>query len=134
VKLTPNISQEEMYCKCKYPDCDMKKPLAVHKALAEVVQKCVDHFSAVTKQKCRVAVNCVNRCKKHNKDVGGEDNSTHLIALAMDHTIYIDGKGRIEPRLVADYYEKLYPNSCGIGRYNTFTHFDIREKKARWGK
>jgi uncharacterized protein YcbK (DUF882 family) len=130
--LTKNISQEEMYCKCNYPDCDMKKPYGSHKALAKSVQDCVDHFSAVMKTPCHVAVNCVNRCKKHNHDVGGEQNSQHMQGRAMDHTIYVEGGGRIEPRLVADYYEKTYPQSCGVGRYQTFTHFDIRERKARW--
>jgi len=69
------------------------------------------------------------RCKKHNKNVGGEESSKHLVGLAADI------KSKIcEPKDVADIINDMWPNTCGLGRYKTFTHFDVRYHRARWGK
>jgi hypothetical protein len=38
----------------------------------------------------------------------------------------------LTPDQVADFFEQQFPNSHGIGRYDTFTHIDVRAKKARW--
>ena len=68
-----------------------------------------------------------NRCETHNRRVGGEPNSYHKRGRAVD--IKVDG---VSPDKVADYLEQKYQYCCGIGRYNSFTHFDNRTSKARW--
>ncbi len=132
MKLTKNISREELYCKCTYADCDMKKPLPTHQLLAEQLQDGVDHFATVMGHPVYIRINCCNRCKRHNFDVGGEDKSKHMEGIAADIVLYVDGGSRIAPSLVAEYFERKYKTTHGIGRYKTFTHFDTRENKARW--
>lgn len=73
-----------------------------------------------------VHINDACRCKQHNADVGGAPLSFHLLAKAADVTV----KG-IPPSEVASYLERRYPTSHGVFRYRTFTHVDVRAKKAR---
>lgn len=71
------------------------------------------------------------RSPEHNEAVGGSKNSQHLLGKAAD----IKMKG-IAPNEVADAIEFLIDMGLmkegGLGRYNTFTHYDIRGTKARW--
>ena len=71
------------------------------------------------------------RTPEHNAAVGGSKNSQHLLGKAADIKI----KG-ISPDQVADAIEFLIEvglmKEGGIGRYDTFTHYDIRGIKARW--
>lgn len=71
------------------------------------------------------------RSPEHNAAVGGSKNSQHLLGKAAD----IKMKG-IAPNEVADAIEFLIDMGLmkegGLGRYNTFTHYDIRGIKARW--
>ena len=134
MKLTKNVSAEELFCKCTYKDCDYKRTMMSHEELAETIQLAVNHFSEVYNDKITVTINCANRCPKHNHDVGGENNSFHMLAMAADIALYTSNKGRVPCGLVADFYDKKFPSSHGIGRYNTFTHIDIRKDKSRWNK
>ena len=71
------------------------------------------------------------RCKAHNATVGGSKNSQHLLGKAAD----IKSKA-LSPTEIANTADSLMKNGSfdagGIGRYNTFTHLDIRGRKARW--
>lgn len=67
------------------------------------------------------------RCPKHNTAVGGEPDSQHMLGKAAD--IKVNG---FIPNDVADWFGQTYPDSHGVGRYNTFTHVDCRATKARW--
>ena len=75
-----------------------------------------------------VIINSGTRCKKHNKAVGGAPQSQHLLGTAVD--IVVSGIP------ATDIYHYLltrpYADSLGLGRYNTFTHIDVRGNKARW--
>lgn len=78
-----------------------------------------------------IYINSGYRSPKHNKKVGGSPNSQHLLGKAADIVV----KG-MEPKEVADTIEKLIKEGKmkqgGLGRYETFTHYDIRGTKARW--
>lgn len=74
-----------------------------------------------------VTVSSGIRCTKHNAAVGGVSNSQHLYGTAAD--IIVSG---VSPSAVADYAETLLPGTGGIGRYNGFTHIDVRGVKSRW--
>ena len=74
-----------------------------------------------------VKITCGCRCHERNEVVEGSPRSQHLLGKAAD--IVVDG---YSPKLVADYLEDSYPDSCGIGRYSSHTHFDVRVAKARW--
>jgi len=111
-KLSPNFSREEFACKC---GCGFD---TVDTELINVAETVRARIGAYTP-------NSACRCKKHNKIVGGYNNSQHLIGRAID----IPTKN---PRDLYTYLDELYHNTFGIGLYNTFVHIDTRIKKARW--
>lgn len=53
--------------------------------------------------------------------------SQHTHGNAAD--IVVSG---IKPKDVYDYFDQKYPNTYGIGIYNTFVHIDVRPTKSRW--
>lgn len=71
------------------------------------------------------------RSPKHNKRQGGRKSSRHLLGQAAD--IRVDG---VAPRDVADAVELLIRagrmKQGGLGRYASFTHYDVRGRRARW--
>jgi peptidoglycan hydrolase-like protein with peptidoglycan-binding domain len=89
--------------------------------LIDVLENIREHFGAA------VSISSGVRCKTHNKNVGGADESQHLYGTAAD----IKVKG-VSPSKVAAYAETLLPGTGGIGRYKTFTHVDVRAAKSRW--
>lgn len=93
--------------------------------LAENLQLIRNHFNAP------ITINSAYRSPAHNKAVGGAKNSQHLYGKAAD--IVVHG---VAPDVVADTIENLIDEGVisqgGLGRYNTFTHYDIRGNKARW--
>lgn len=75
-----------------------------------------------------VVINSACRCEKHNKAVGGADGSKHKLGIAADIRVV-----NTDPDTVYKYLENKYKNKYGIGRYNTFTHVDVRpDGPARW--
>jgi len=93
--------------------------------LAENLQVLRDYAGAA------IRVNSGYRHRDYNTRIGGAKNSQHLYACAAD--IIVDG---MTPQEVADLIEKLISQGKmkegGLGRYNTFTHYDIRGYNARW--
>ena len=125
MQLTENFNLNEFQCKC---GCEM--PYNVEKniiELADNLQILRDHLNK--------PINPTNgfRCATHNKSVGGVKNSQHILGKAAD----IKVKG-VSPNEIADAIEHLMESGKfkmgGVGRYNTFTHVDIRGSKARWNK
>jgi len=123
MKLTQNFSLSEFECNC---GCDMPENVLENvKELALSLQTLRD------KIKKPIKVNSSYRCQEHNTKVGGVKTSQHIKGKAAD--LQVDG---VEPSKVADYVEDLMKSELitegGVGRYNTFTHVDIRGSKARW--
>lgn len=106
--------------KCKCGKCG-GFPVEPDEKLVELLEKIRNHFGAA------VTITSGVRCKTHNANVGGASSSQHLKGTAAD----IKVKG-VAPEKVAAYAETLLPKTGGIGRYNTFTHVDVRSKKSRW--
>lgn len=115
MKISTNFKAKEFDCKCgKY--C---RVTVIDYSLVEKLQKIRNHFNKP------VIINSGYRCAQHNRNVGGASRSQHLFGKAAD--IVVQG---VEPELVAKYAEAI--GFKGIGRYKTFTHVDVRAKKARW--
>jgi uncharacterized protein YcbK (DUF882 family) len=81
-----------------------------------------------------ISINSGFRCKTHNSRIGSNNTSQHILGKASDITIK-----SFTPNEVADIVENMLTNEVlpsfyigGLGRYNTFTHLDIRDYKARW--
>ena len=89
--------------------------------LVQVLQDVRDHFHAP------VTINSAYRTILYNKKVGGVTASQHIRGTAAD----IQVKG-VAPDEVHAYLIGKYPDSYGIGKYQTFTHIDVRPSKARW--
>lgn len=112
--ISPHFNRSEFACKC---GCGFA---AVDKELNAILEDVRMHF------KSPLIINCACRCPSHNIAIGGVADSQHVYGMAAD--IKVNG---INPTEVASYLEKEYPNG-GIGRYDTFTHIDVRGYAARW--
>ena len=106
-------SEFECNCGCGFDEIDLE--------LIDVLEILRKHFGTY------VMITSGCRCKSHNANVGGAKRSQHLKGTAAD--IRVNG---IVPAVVYTYLADQYPNSYGLGRYNTFTHIDVRSRKARW--
>lgn len=117
IKLSTHFSRREFACKC---GCGFN---VVDAELLYVLEALRDYFAAP------ISITSGARCVKHNAAEGGASSSKHLLGIAAD--IKIQG---VSPDAVADWLEKTFPDCYGIGRYNSWTHIDVRAVKARWDK
>jgi uncharacterized protein YcbK (DUF882 family) len=123
MKLTKNFKREEFDCRdgTKVPSTLLHNT----KQLAQNLQVLRDFFDAP------VTINSGYRTRPYNKKVGGAVSSQHLLGTAAD--IVVEG---VSSAVVADTTEALIRCGAmkegGLGRYKSFTHYDIRGKKARW--
>ena len=126
MKLTNNFSKSEFNCKC---GCEMPNDVLDNiKLLAIQLQTIREYVGQPIK------INSAYRCELHNSIIGGVKTSQHILGKASDITI-----NTFTPDEVVDVIENLLVNEMlgsfyigGLGRYNTFTHLDIRSCKARW--
>ena len=83
------------------------------------------HFNAP------VIINSGYRNLEYNRNIGSKDTSQHVKGTAADIVVK-----DVSPDEVADALEFLINvgmlKEGGVGRYNTFTHYDIRGTRARW--
>lgn len=114
-KLSANFKVKEFAC------TDGSDPIFIDSELVSVLQKIRTHFGKA------VTITSAYRTPTKNEAVGGTFCSMHLYGKAAD--IKVNG---VSPERVAAYAEKLLPNKGGIGKYQTFTHIDIRENSSRW--
>lgn len=114
MKLSENFTRSEFACKC---GCGQN---TVDAGLIYYLEQIRSFFDKA------VIITSGNRCKSHNKSVGGSPRSQHLLSRAAD--IKVSG---VAPELVAEYAEQI--GVPGVGRYKTFTHLDTRNgKPVRW--
>jgi len=109
------FARHEFECKC---GCGFD---SIDAETLEVLMDLRKHFNSP------VTINSGCRCDSYNRQIGGSEHSQHKRARACDIKIRFIG-----PSLVADYLEDKYPDKYGIGRYDSFTHIDTRQVKARW--
>ena len=115
-KLSINFRVREFACE------DGSDPIFVSDKLVKILQSIRSHFGQP------VTLTSGFRTASHNaKTKDASPKSQHLYGLAAD--IQVSG---VSPSDVADYAEKLLPNTGGVGRYKTFTHVDVRTVKGRW--
>ena len=123
MKLTKNFKKSEFDCSC---GCEMpKKVLDNVKILAEQLQA----IRTISEQP--IQINSAYRCPKHNKSIGGVSNSQHVLGKAADIVIK-DHTAEETFYLISELINDGDMLQGGLGGYNTFTHYDIRGKKARW--
>jgi len=127
MKLTNNFSKSEFECKS-----GEEMPLDVLenvKLLAIQLQKIRNYVGKP------IRINSAYRSPDYNDNiVKGAKKSQHKLGKAADITI-----DTFTPDEVVSIIENMLTNEMlggfyigGLGSYNTFTHIDIRDKKARW--
>ena len=126
MKLTNNFTKSEFECKS-----GEEMPLDVLenvKLLAIQLQKIREYVGKP------IRINSAYRSEAHNEAIGGVKTSQHILGKAADITI-----DTFTPDEVVSIIENMLTNEMlggfyigGLGSYNTFTHVDIRDKKARW--
>ena len=115
--ISKNFDRSEFACKC---GCGQD---TVDVELVDVLQRLRDHVNKP------IGISSANRCPSHNISVGGSPKSQHLVSKAAD--LQLSG---LDPEEVADLLEQWFPSKYGIGRYNSFTHIDVRGGRSRWDK
>ena len=123
MKLTENFNREEFDCAD-----GSEMPTEVQLNIAELAVQLEiirSHFNAP------ITINSAYRSLEHNRKIGSNDSSQHILGKAVDIVV----KG-VAPDDVYDAIEFLISEGLvkegGLGRYNTFTHYDIRGTRARW--
>lgn len=100
---------------------DGSRVVIINPMLPEYLQKARDHFGNP------LIITSGYRTTAHNAKVGGVSNSQHVFGNAAD--VYIPGVSVLD---LYNYFCEIAGNSCGIGIYDTFVHFDVRTKKSRF--
>jgi len=123
MKLTKNFYKSEFNCKC---GCQMPDNILENvKELAYHLQRLRDKLDKP------ITINSAYRCELHNSTIGGSKNSQHLKGLASDIVVK-----DYTPEQVYNFVDKLQKLNMfklgGLGKYDTFTHLDIRGYIARW--
>ena len=108
-----NRKEFECKCGCKFGAVDVE--------LLRLLEEVREYFGKP------VNITSACRCDSHNKKVGGSPKSQHKQARAADIVIK-----DIHPDKVYAYFDSRYPTQYGMGSYDSFTHIDTRDYKARW--
>ncbi len=114
--LSKNFSRDEFKCRCGR--CEQVGP---DPQLVEELQALRDHFGRA------IVINSGHRCPAYNRRVGGARQSQHLKGTAADFNIAGYTPDEVQEHLLARFLGRY-----GVGRYNSFTHLDVRRGPARW--
>ena len=116
---TKNFKVAEFSCKCGHFNCPH---YAVKQELIDALQEMRDLAGYP------IYVNSGFRCTSHNKAVGGERNSKHLLGIAAD--IRCAELSPKELKAIAEMVPEFL--NGGIGIYDWGIHVDVRGHRARW--
>jgi uncharacterized protein YcbK (DUF882 family) len=100
--------------------------------LLENAQKLADNLQVI-RDEIGKPVHCVSvfRNRSYNTRIKGSRRSYHMKCMAAD--IKVKGMKASEVRaVVLQLIEDGRILQGGVGSYARFTHYDIRERKARW--
>lgn len=120
--LSPHFRASEFTCN----HCNSMDGHTVPPELLAMLEELRAHFGGKS-----VTVNSAYRCKTHNDNVGSSDGSWHRYHTDGEGAVDIVVSG-IAPSDVHGHLCARYPDRCGIGRYNSFTHLDNDGDKRRW--
>ena len=104
--------------KCK----DNSRVIVLDKALVELLEIIRLHYNKP------LHINSGYRTVQYNATLkNSSPKSQHILGKAAD--IWLNG---VSPKQLYSWLDSSYPNSLGIGIYDTFVHVDVREGKSRW--
>jgi uncharacterized protein YcbK (DUF882 family) len=127
--MTKNFSVSEFECKGNLKNCQCKISADIKNNMIKLAEQLQILRDKVGKP---IKINSGYRCPSYNDDIiKGAKYSQHKLGKAAD--IVVDGMSANEVhKLVCEMVELGQLDFGGIGKYNTFTHVDIRDNKARW--
>lgn len=115
-KISTHFSVYEFKCK------DNSRVIVLNKALIDLLEKIRMHYNLPVK------INSGYRTVSYNSSIkNASPKSQHTLGNAADIVV----KG-VSPAKVYAWLNSTYPNSLGLGIYNSFVHVDVREGKSRW--
>lgn len=117
--ISRNFSRFEMACHCCGKGEVMPELVDALQELRDAVNRPITIISGY-------------RCPKHNREVGGVQDSFHTKGMAADIRV----KGMAVPQMAAEAEKIQVFREGGIGKYydKNFVHVDIRSWCARWTK
>lgn len=113
--ITKNFKVREFKCK------DGSDIIFVSDELVKILQQIRDYFGKA------VTINSGYRTPTYNKKIGGAAYSQHMYGTAAD--IVVSG---VKPSEVYSFADSILSGRGGVGKYDTFTHVDVREIKSRF--
>ena len=122
-QMTDNFKRREFRCR---DGSDVPDELILNlQCLCENLQILRDHIARP------VRVISGYRTKRYNTRIGGARRSQHMTAKAAD--IKISGMTPTEVKIVIEQLiQEGKMMKGGVGLYQTFTHYDVRGRNARW--
>ena len=123
MQMTTNFKKSEFRCRdgSEVPDDHMENL----QCLCDNLQVLRDHIGRP------IRVISGYRSPKYNSRIGGARRSQHMLSKAAD--IKVSG---MSPQEIKDAIEELIKDGKmmkgGVGLYQTFTHYDVRGRNARW--
>lgn len=114
---TKHFKRSEFKCKC----CGYVKNIPI--SLLIYLETIRRYFNEKP-----VVISSGYRCEQHNTHVGGGEYSQHLKGKAAD--LYVIGVNAYKVYRFCNEFIFMY--NGGVGRYSSFTHIDVRNKKSRW--
>lgn len=116
VRLSDCLSLHEFQCKSK------ARVVLVCAKLVDVLTDARHYYNRP------LHINSAYRTPEHNASVkGSSPNSKHMLGVAAD--IWVED---VTSEALFGYLDSKYPDSLGLGLYDTFVHIDCRAGKNRW--
>lgn len=101
---------------------DNSRVVVLNDELVAVLEKARRHFGKSIK------INSGYRTVAYNSTLkNSSPKSQHTHGNAADIVV-----SDVKPIDVYNYFNEAYPDTYGVGIYNTFVHIDVRPTKSRW--
>lgn len=112
--LSPHFKVKEFACH------NGSDKILISSKLVELLEKIRNYYGKP------VCITSAYRPAAYNASIGGARASQHILGTAADITV-----SGASPASVYAYCDKVNPTG-GVGKYDSFTHVDVRNGKSRW--
>lgn len=120
--LNPNEQLSAHFQAVEFRCNDNTRVIVLNKALLDLLEIIREHY------KRPISIYSAYRTVHYNSQLkNSSPKSQHCLGNAADISV----KG-VAPASVYKWLNEKYPNSLGIGIYDTFVHVDVRPGKSRW--
>lgn len=115
-QLSPHFQVHEFRCS------DLSRVIVLNKALLELLEIIRNHYN-----KPLIIISAYRTVAYNSSLKNSSPKSQHMLGNAADIKI-----SDVSPLKLYMWLNSKYPNSLGLGIYDTFVHVDVREGKSRW--